>query len=106
MCIRDSGGIHHVALRVANDDEQRIWRERLSQYGLRVSAVIDRFYFHSIYFPISNGILFEIATDGPGFITDESLETLGQQLALPPFLEGRRAEIEAGLTPITVIQTS
>ena len=100
------GGIHHVALRVTNDDEQRAWRERLSQYGLRVSPFIDRFYFHSIYFQISNGILFEIATDGPGFTGDESLETLGQRLALPPFLEGRRAEIEAGLKPIPVIQTS
>ncbi|MBN8620387.1 MAG: ring-cleaving dioxygenase, partial [Anaerolineae bacterium] len=68
--------------------------------GLRHSGQIDRYYFKSLYFRISNGILFELATDGPGFATDESLETLGEQLALPPFLEGRRAQIEAGLKPI------
>jgi glyoxalase family protein len=70
---------------------------------LGVSPFIDRYYFRSIYFRISNNILFEIATDGPGFATDEPLETLGEKLALPPFLEPQRAEIEAGLKPIGVV---
>jgi glyoxalase family protein len=95
-----AGGVHHIAFRVANDDEQRYWRERLVSYGLGVSEFIDRFYFRSIYFRIPGGILFEIATDGPGFTADEALETLGEQLALPPFLEPHRISIEEGLKPI------
>lgn len=97
-----AGGVHHVAFRVADDGEQRFWLNQVRQSGLRSSAVIDRFYFRSIYFRVSNGILFEIATDGPGFAADEDPETLGERLALPPFLEPRRAEIEAGLKPIVV----
>jgi glyoxalase family protein len=95
-----AGGVHHVAYRVKDDAEQRQWRQRLTSAGLGVSQFIDRFYFHSIYFRVSNNILFEIATDGPGFAADEPLETLGEKLALPPFLEPHRAEIEAGLKPI------
>jgi glyoxalase family protein len=95
-----AGGVHHVAFRVANDNQQQRWRDRLLREGLAVTPVIDRFYFHSIYFRISNGILFEIATDGPGFATDEALDTLGETLALPPFLEPYRTQIEAGLKPI------
>jgi glyoxalase family protein len=68
--------------------------------------VIDRYYFKSIYFRISNGILFEIATDGPGFATDEELNALGEKLALPPFLEAQRERIEAGLKPIEMPQRS
>ena len=97
-----AGGIHHVAFRVADKDEQRYWHERISRTGLRVTSFIDRFYFQSIYFRISNGILFEIATDGPGFATDKTLESLGEKLALPPFLESQREQIEAGLKPIEV----
>jgi glyoxalase family protein len=89
-----------IAFRVADDEAQRYWRERLTSRGLRVSDFIDRFYFRSIYFRIPGGILFEIATDGPGFTADEDLETLGEGLALPPFLEPHRARIEAGLEPI------
>jgi glyoxalase family protein len=95
-----AGGVHHVAFRVANSEEHRYWRQRIAAARVPVSQVIDRYYFQSIYFRISNGILFEIATDGPGFTADEDLETLGETLALPPFLEPRRAEIEAGLKPI------
>jgi len=95
-----AGGVHHVAYRVTDDEEQRYWRGRIAGAGLGVSQFIDRFYFRSIYFRISNGILFEIATDGPGFAADEPLETLGEKLALPPFLEPHRAQIEAGLKPI------
>ncbi len=97
-----AGGVHHVAFRVADAEQQRQWRERVAGAGLDVSPVIDRFYFRSIYFRISDGILFEIATDGPGFAADEEPERLGEKLALPPFLEPRRREIEAGLKPIVV----
>jgi len=95
------GGVHHVAFRTPNDAEHRAWQQRIAAAGLRVTPEIDRFYFRSIYFREPGGILFEIATDGPGFATDESVDTLGTSLALPPFLEGRRAAIEAGLRPIT-----
>lgn len=94
------GGVHHVAFRTPNDKEQQYWQERLAQAGMRVTEIIDRFYFKSIYFREPGGVLFEIATDGPGFATDEDPAHLGERLALPPFLEGRRAEIEAGLKPI------
>jgi glyoxalase family protein len=100
-----AGGVHHVAFRVANQEEQHYWRERISGAGLNISPVIDRYYFQSIYFRISNGILFEIATDGPGFATDEALDSLGETLALPPFLEDQREQIEAGLKPIEVVRS-
>jgi glyoxalase family protein len=74
--------------------------DRLHSVGLRTSGLVDRFYFQSLYFRIPGGILFEIATDGPGFATDESPEHLGERLALPPFLEPQRARIEAGLKPV------
>jgi len=95
-----AGGTHHVAFRVKDYETEKKWREHLIQSGLYVSGLIDRFWFRSIYFRVSNGILFEIATDGPGFAIDENLENLGEKLVLPPFLEARRKEIEAGLTPI------
>lgn len=95
-----AGGVHHIAFRVRDQDEQQAWRERLRQVGLPASGLIDRFYFQSVYFRVSAGILFELATDGPGFGADESLETLGERLALPPFLEPNRAQIEANLKPI------
>lgn len=95
-----AGGVHHVAFRVDDTDQQLIWRDNLLQAGLRVSPRIDRFWFESIYFRVSRGILFEIATDGPGFAIDEDPENLGENLVLPPFLESRRAEIEGGLVPI------
>jgi glyoxalase family protein len=95
-----AGGTHHVAFRVSDIDTQKIWHSQISQAGLPISNLIDRFWFNSIYFRISNGILFEIATDGPGFAIDEDPDNLGEKLVLPPFLEDRREEIEAGLTPI------
>ncbi len=94
------GGVHHVAFRTPNDAEHREWRERVARARLGVTPVIDRYYFKSIYFREPEGVLFEIATDGPGFATDESPEHLGEGLALPPFLEPHRAEIEAGLRPL------
>jgi glyoxalase family protein len=94
------GGVHHVAFRTPDDAQYHQWTERLNQLGIRNSGEIDRFYFRSLYFREPNGILFEIATDGPGFATDEPMATLGEKLALPPFLEPRRAQIEAGLKPL------
>jgi glyoxalase family protein len=94
------GGVHHVAFRLRDDAEQIAWGQHLNQAGIGHSGVIDRYYFKSLYFRISNGIMFELATDGPGFTADEPLETLGEQLALPPFLEPQRARIEAGLKPL------
>ncbi|HUZ89647.1 MAG TPA: ring-cleaving dioxygenase [Candidatus Acidoferrales bacterium] len=96
------GGVHHVAFRAADDDEQGRWRTHLLAAGLRVTPVIDRYYFHSIYFREPGGALFEIATDGPGFTADEDEAQLGTHLALPPFLEPERARIEAGLQPISI----
>ena len=95
-----AGGVHHVAFRTPNDDEHAQWIQRLNDLGIPNTGRVDRFYFRSLYFREPNGILFEIATDGPGFAVDEAPETLGESLALPPFLEGRREEIEAGLQPI------
>ncbi len=94
------GSIHHLAIRVKNDAELAYWEEQVIQRGFQSSGIIDRFYFKSLYFRESNGILFEIATDGPGFTVDGDVEHLGEKLDLPPFLEGQRAEIEANLAPI------
>ena len=94
------GGVHHVAFRTPNDEEHAEWRERIRAAGLGVTPQIDRYYFRSIYFREPGGVLFEIATDGPGFTSDEDAAHLGERLSLPPFLEGRREEIEARLEPI------
>lgn len=94
-----AGGVHHVAFRIP-DDEYEAWGERLNALRIGNSGPVDRFYFKSLYFREPNGILFEIATDGPGFATDEPMEHLGESLALPPFLEPHRARIEAGLKPL------
>ncbi|HEV7879870.1 ring-cleaving dioxygenase [Bradyrhizobium sp.] len=95
-----AGGVHHVAFRTPDDAQYEAWAGRLNELGVPNSGAIDRFYFRSLYFREPNGILFEIATDGPGFATDEPMETLGEKLALPPLLEPRRAEIESGLKPL------
>jgi glyoxalase family protein len=95
-----AGGVHHVAFRTPDETQYHDWTRRLTELGIPNSGEIDRFYFRSLYFREPNGILFEIATDGPGFATDEPADKLGERLALPPFLEGRRAEIEAGLKPL------
>ena len=95
-----AGGVHHVAFRTPDQDTLRQWVSRVGQFGLRSSGEVERYYFTSLYFREPNGILFEIATDVPGFTADEPLESLGEALSLPPFLEGRRASIEAGLKPL------
>ncbi|MCT6923119.1 ring-cleaving dioxygenase [Metasolibacillus sp.] len=94
------GSIHHLAIRVRNDEELAYWDEQVKARGFQTSGIVDRYYFKSLYFRESNGILFEIATDGPGFTIDGDIATLGEHLDLPPFLEQRRAEIEAHLQPI------
>jgi len=95
-----TGGVHHVAFRAPDDETHARWRSHLAGNGVPVTPVIDRYYFKSIYFREPGGVLFEIATDGPGFATDEDPAHLGERLALPPFLEPRRSTIEAGLRPI------
>jgi len=95
-----AGGVHHVAFRTPNEKEYHRWHDRLNSMGVRNSGEIDRYYFRSLYFREPNGILFEIATEGPGFAVDENPDTLGEHIALPPFLESNRAEIVAHLKPI------
>lgn len=94
------GGVHHVAFRVPNEEEYNQWAQRLKDYRIASSGKVERYYFKALYFREPNGILFELSTDTPGFATDEPMETMGQTLALPPFLEPRRAEIEANLRPL------
>lgn len=94
-----AGGVHHVAFRTP-DDEHQDWIKRLETFGLPSSGEVDRHYFRSLYFREPNGILFEIATDGPGFAVDEDPATLGEKVVLPPFLEPRRKEIVENLKPI------
>ncbi|KQY15213.1 ring-cleaving dioxygenase [Rhizobium sp. Root482] len=95
-----AGAVHHVAFRAPDEAALHAWTERLQGFRLPSSGEVERFYFRSLYFREPNGILFEIATDGPGFAVDEPLETLGESLSLPPFLEHRRVEIEARLKPL------
>jgi len=95
------GTTHHVAWRTADDAEQQVWLQRLAEVGLRPTPVQDRTYFRSIYFRMPDGILLEIATDGPGFLVDEPADHLGERLALPPWLETERATLERELAPIT-----
>ena len=100
--INSAGTVHHIAFRCADDLEQVHWREQLAGRGLHVTPVIDRFYFHSIYFREPGGILFEIATEGPGFTADEPALRLGETLKLPPQYEQHRTEIERTLPPILI----
>lgn len=95
-----AGGVHHLALRTPSFGEYDAWAERLRESGYPNSGPVDRFYFRSLYLREPNGVLIEIASDGPGFATDEPAETMGEGLSLPPFLEGRRRQIEAGLKPL------
>lgn len=94
------GSVHHLAIRVEDASELEHWNNVASENRFSTSGVVDRYYFQSLYFRESNGILFEVATDGPGFTADQDPDHLGETLALPPFLEHRRDEIEYQLTPI------
>jgi glyoxalase family protein len=100
MASQGAGAVHHVAFRTPGPAELTAWAERLNTMGLRNSGEVERYYFRSLYFREPGGVLFEIATDGPGFTADEPLATLGEKLSLPPFLEPKRASIEARLKPV------
>jgi glyoxalase family protein len=95
-----AGVVHHVAFRTPDDRQQRAWREQIAQLGFNISPIMDRVYFHSIYFREPGGVLFEIATETPGFTTDETPEKLGSGLRLPPWLEPQHAQIERILPPL------
>jgi glyoxalase family protein len=97
--LQGAGTVHHVAW-ASPPEEHEAWRERVVAAGLHPTPVIDRFYFRSVYFREPSGVLFEIATLGPGFTIDEPLESLGEKISLPPFLEHLRAEVEPRLTPL------
>ena len=97
-----AGTVHHIAWRAANLPEQEGWRQRAATAGLNVTPIVDRKYFTSLYFRERGGILFEIATDGPGFAVDEPVESLGRQLMLPPWLEPYRGDITRNLDPLKV----
>jgi glyoxalase family protein len=97
-----AGSIHHIAFRTVDDEEQREYQRSLAIAGFGVTEVKDRQYFHSIYFRSPGGVLFEVATDAPGFLYDEPVAELGQSLKLPPWLESRRAEIENKLPDFVV----
>jgi len=100
------GTVHHVAWRAPDDAAQKQWRETLVAAGRNVTPVIDRYYFKSIYYREPGGVLFEIATDTPGFTVDEAPEALGSSLSLPPWFQVRRDQLDANLTPIVVPTTA
>ena len=95
-----AGGVHHVAFRVPTFEEYDRWNERLAEFRVPSSGPVDRFYFRSLYFREPNGILFELATDGPGFHADEPIEHLGERLSLPPRFEELRPQLEQLLRPL------
>ncbi|MFO7321040.1 MAG: ring-cleaving dioxygenase [Chloroflexota bacterium] len=97
-----AGSVHHVAFRLPNDTAQGRWRERLAALGYNVTPVQDRNYFRSIYFREPGGVLFEFATDGPGFLIDENEALLGRELRLPPWLEARREDVASRLPPVII----
>lgn len=95
-----AGGVHHVAFRVRDEAHLLALQSQIEEAGIRTSGEIDRYWFRSLYFREPGGILFELATEGPGFAVDEDPATLGEKTTLAPFLEPRRAEIEANLKPL------
>jgi glyoxalase family protein len=97
-----AGIVHHVAFRTADDAQQAAWHASIADGGLNVSPVMDRTYFHSIYYREPGGVLFEIATENPGFTADQPGEELGKKLMLPPWLEKHRAGIERAVPPVTL----
>jgi len=107
LCVPDArhgsmgaGVVHHVAFRTPDDAQQEAWRDQIAGLRLNVSPVMDRVYFHSIYYREPGGVLFEIATDNPGFTRDEPADHLGSKLMLPPWLESYRAEIQRAVPPL------
>jgi len=100
------GTVHHAAFRVEDRSVLEEWIERMSNFGFHTSGYVDRFFFESLYARVAPQILFEFATDGPGFMGDEPYETLGEKLSLPPFLEPKRAEIESYVRPIDTVRST
>lgn len=98
--VNAAGTVHHIAFEVPDDEALLATREKILKLALYPTGIIDRFYFHSVYFRTRAGILFELATSGPGFAADEDENTLGEKLALPPFLEPQREAIEKNLIPL------
>lgn len=96
------GSVHHIAWQVPDAAEQEKWRQEVEQLGFQITPIIDRFYFKSVYFREHGGVLFELATDGPGFAVDEPEDRLGEKLVLPPWLEKNRQVIEHNLPPIKI----
>jgi glyoxalase family protein len=94
------GSVHHVTWCTPTDEQQNILRQNILRAGLNATPVIDRFYFHSVYFREPRGVLFEIATNPPGFMIDEKAEDLGTHLVLPPWLESMRKDLEKILPPV------
>lgn len=100
------GTVHHAAFRVEDRAELDAWDTHLKGFGFNTSGYVDRFFFESLYVRVAPQILFEFATDGPGFMGDESYETLGEKLSLPPFLESKREEIESMVRPIDTVRST
>jgi len=100
------GTVHHAAFRVEDRAVLDEWTQRMESFGFRTSGFVDRFFFQSLYSRVANGILFEFATDGPGFMGDEPYETLGEKLSLPPFLEPQREHIEGLVRPIDTVRST
>ena len=98
--LQGAGTVHHIAWSARDEDEQRVWRQRVADHGGRPTPIIDRTYFHSVYFREPSGVLFELATRGPGFAVDEPPERLGEALMLPERYEPMRAQLERTLTPL------
>lgn len=104
--IQGYGTVHHVAFRVEDREVLNRWIQRMNQFGFPTSGYVDRYFFESLYARVTPHILFEFATDGPGFMGDEPYETLGEKLSLPPFLEHRREEIEKLVRPIDTVRST
>lgn len=100
------GTVHHAAFCVRDKEELLQWQQRLETIGFRTSGYVDRFFFESLYVRVANGVLFEFATEGPGFQGDEPYETLGEKLSLPPFFESKRDEIEGLVRPIDTVRST
>ena len=100
------GTVHHAAFRVHDTDALKEWINRMDGFGFSTSGYVDRFFFESLYARVAQGVLFEWATDGPGFMGDEPYETLGEKLSLPPFLEAKREQIESLVRPIDTVRST
>lgn len=100
------GTVHHAAFRVADTDALKEWIGRMEGFGFGTSGYVDRFFFESLYARVAQGVLFEWATDGPGFMGDEPYETVGEKLSLPPFLESKREQIEGMVRPIDTVRST